>query len=225
MLTMQLYRQALSEFIGTFMMVFAGTSAIVINDLYGGQITHLGIALVFGLVVAAVIYSLGPISGAHINPAVTIAFCLARRFPKEKIPAYITAQIGGAVVASIIVFLMFANHATLGATLPQGTNIQSLLLEIVISFILMLTIINVATGSKEQGIMAGVAIGGIVTLAAIFAGPVSGASMNPARSIGPAIVSGNIASLWIYIIGPVIGTSLSIFCCRCMREDDCCVNH
>ena len=120
---------------------------------------------------------------------------------------------------------MFADHTTLGATLPSGSNEQSFMLEIVLSFILMLTIINVATGSKEQGILAGAVIGGVVALEALFAGPVSGASMNPARSIGPAIVSGNINQLWIYIVAPVIGMSLSILCCRCIREDDCCTSH
>ena len=221
---MQLFRQSLTEFIGTFIMVFAGTAAIVINDLYGGVITHLGIALVFGLVVAAVIYTLGNISGAHINPAVTIAFWLAKRFPGNKVMFYIAAQVLGAISASLLVFMMFHTHPTLGATLPNGAVSQSFLLEIVLGFILMLTIINVATGSKEQGIMAGLVIGAVVALEALFAGPVSGASMNPARSIGPALVSGNITHLWVYILAPVIGASLAIFCCRCIREDKCCVN-
>ncbi|MCG8377938.1 MAG: MIP family channel protein [Proteobacteria bacterium] len=220
-----MFRLALSEFIGTFIMVFAGTSAIVINDLHAGVIGHLGISLVFGLVVAAVIYTLGNISGAHINPAVTIGFWLARRLPGEKVFPYIIAQISGAITASIFVLLLFADHSTLGATLPSGTNLQSFLLEIVLTFILMLTIINVSTGSKEQGMMAGLVIGGVVALEALFAGPVSGASMNPARSIGPGLVSGNIHQLWIYIAAPVIGASLSILCCRCIREDNCCVSH
>jgi aquaporin NIP len=218
-------RQPFTEFIGTFIMVFAGTSAIVINDLHGGVITHMGIALVFGMVVAAVIYSLGNISGAHINPAVTIAFWLANRFPKNKVAPYIIAQILGAIAASIVISFMFAEHSTLGATIPSGTAMQSFILELILTFILMLTIINVATGSKEQGIMAGVAIGSVVALEALFAGPVSGASMNPARSIGPALISGNISELWIYIAAPTIGASLSILCCRCIREDKCCISH
>ena len=222
---MTLARQALTEFIGTFIMVFAGTAAIVINDLHGGVITHMGIALVFGLVVAAVIYTLGNISGAHINPAVTIAFWFANRFPGNKVLPYIIAQVLGAITASLLVFFMFAEHATLGSTLPSGSASQSFLLEIVLTFILMLTIINVATGSKEQGMMAGLVIGGVVALEALFAGPVSGASMNPARSIGPALVSGNISELWIYIAAPIIGASLSILCCRCIREDNCCTSH
>lgn len=221
---MALFRQSFAEFIGTFIMVFAGTAAIVINDLYGGVITHLGIALVFGLVVATVIYILGNISGAHINPAVTIAFWLAKRLPGNRVLPYIVAQVSGAITASVFVMLMFAEHATLGATLPSGSLQQSFMLEIILTFILMLTIINVATGSKEQGIMAGLVIGSVVALEALFAGPVSGASMNPARSIGPALISGNINELWIYIVAPVIGASLSILCCRCIREDNCCVN-
>jgi len=221
---MKQIRQEFTEFIGTFIMVFAGTSAIVINDLHSGVISHVGIALVFGLVVAAVIYSLGTISGAHINPAVTIAFWLANRFPGKKVAPYITAQILGAITASLVISIMFAEHTTLGATIPSGSYTQSFLLELILTFILMLTIINVATGSKEQGIMAGVAIGSVVALEALFAGPVSGASMNPARSIGPALISGNVSELWIYIAAPIIGASLSILCCRCIREDKCCVN-
>ncbi|MEM6998733.1 MAG: MIP family channel protein [Pseudomonadota bacterium] len=217
-------RLEITEFIGTFIMVFAGTSAIVINDMHSGVITHLGIAIVFGLVVAAVIYSLGEISGAHINPAVTIAFWLANRFPGKKVLPYIIAQILGAITASLVVSIMFMEHATLGATIPSGSLSQSFILEIILTFILMLTIINVATGSKEQGIIAGVAIGSVVALEALFAGPVSGASMNPARSIGPALISGNISELWIYIIAPIIGASLSILCCRCIREEKCCTN-
>lgn len=221
---MSLFRQTFAEFIGTFIMVFAGISAIVINDLYSGAISHLGIALVFGLAVTTVIYTLGNISGAHINPAVTIAFWLANKLPGKKVAPYIVAQILGAIFASLLISFMFATHTTLGSTLPSGTTSQSFILEIILTFILMLTIINVSTGSKEQGILAGGIIGGVVALEALFAGPVSGASMNPARSIGPALVSGNISELWIYIVAPIIGASLAILCCRCIREDGCCVS-
>ena len=221
---MNLFRKAASELIGTYILVFVGTSAIVINDLHQGVITHLGISIVFGLIVTAVIYSLGRISGAHINPAVTIAFWLARRFPINSVLPYIVAQVIGALLASTTVALMFAEHATLGATLPAGSIAQSLIMEIILTFILMLTIISVATGSKEEGIVAGIIIGMVVALAALFAGPVSGASMNPARSIGPALISGHIEYLWLYIIGPVVGASLAIASCLCLHEDNCCRN-
>ncbi|MDH5178705.1 MAG: MIP family channel protein [Gammaproteobacteria bacterium] len=215
-------QQYFAEFIGTFIMVFAGTAAIVVNDINNGVITHLGIAIAFGLVVTGMIYALGDISGAHINPAVSLAFWMARRFPTNELLPYVSSQISGAICASLLVYLLFPDHNGLGATQPAGTLVQSLLMEIILSFMLMLTIINVATGAKEKGIMAGVAIGGVVALCALFGGPVSGASMNPARSIGPALVSGQLTALWIYIIGPVIGMGLAILCCRCVREKECC---
>ncbi|MDH5407180.1 MAG: MIP family channel protein [Gammaproteobacteria bacterium] len=211
-----------SEFIGTFVMVFAGTAAIVVNDISGGSITHLGVAIAFGLVVAGMIYALGDISGAHINPAVTLAFWYARRFPGNEVMPYVLSQIAGGLLASIMVMVIFANHPTLGATHPSGTVMQSLIMEIILSFILMLTIINVATGAKEKGMMAGMAIGGVVALCALFGGPVSGASMNPARSIGPALMSGQLVDLWVYLLGPVVGMFLAVLSCRCMREKPCC---
>lgn len=210
-----------AEFFGTFIMVFAGTSAIVVNEITGGVITHSGIALVFGLVVAAVIYSIGDISGAHINPAVTIAFWLAKRFPSNQVIPYLCSQLAGAVCASLLVYLLFLGQGDLGATTPSGTNSQSFLLEIILTFILMFTIINVVSGSKEKGLFAGAAIGSVVAMAAVFAGPISGASMNPARSFGPAIISLQIDYLWIYMIAPVIGAGLAIYCCRCVRQDCC----
>ncbi len=215
-------KKPFAEFIGTFVLVFAGTSAIVINDTSGGVITHVGIAMVFGLVVAAMIYTVGDISGAHINPAVTVAFWQAGRISGRDSSFYIMSQILGAVTASLMVYLLFSDHQTLGATLPSGSWTQSFVLEIILTFILMLTIINVATGAKEKGIVAGVAIGAVVGLEALFAGPVSGASMNPARSLAPAIVSGNITLVWIYVLAPLIGANIAILCCRCIREKECC---
>jgi len=215
-------KKYIAEFIGTFVLVFAGTSAIVVNDMSGGMVTHLGVAIVFGLVVAAMIYTLGDISGAHINPAVTIAFWSAGRLPGNEVLPYIISQVLGAISASTIVYLLFSGHPTLGATLPSGTVSQSFILETLLTFILMLTIINVATGSKEKGIIAGIAIGGVVAFEALFAGPISGASMNPARSIGPALISGRIGALWIYIIAPILGALLAVVCCRCIREKGCC---
>ena len=215
-------KRYVAEFIGTFILVFAGTSAIVVNELSHGVVTHLGVSLVFGLVVAAMIYTLGDVSGAHINPAVTIAFWLARRFPARQLLPYIISQLAGALVASVVVCLLFGDSSTLGATIPSGSAGQSLVLEMLLTFILMLTIINVATGSSEKGVMAGMAVGGVVALEALFAGPISGASMNPARSIGPALVSGEMHMLWIYVVAPVAGACLAILCCRCIRDKQCC---
>lgn len=215
-------KKFIAEYVGTFILVFTGTSAIVVNDISGGAVTTIGIAMVFGLTVSAMIYTLGDVSGAHINPAVTLAFWYARRFPGRDVPLYLSAQILGAMSASVVVSLLFQGHPTLGSTMPSGSALQSFVMELLLTFILMLTIINVATGAKEKGLMAGASIGGVVALDALFGGPVSGASMNPARSIGPALVSGHLNDLWIYLTAPVIGACLAVICCRCIREPGCC---
>jgi aquaporin Z len=215
-------QQLLSEFIGTFAVVFAGTGAIVINEASHGAITHPGIALTFGLVVLSMIYTFGDLSGAHFNPAVTAAFAAARRFPWRSVPAYVTVQLLGAFAASALLRFLFPADRTLGATLPAGTPMQSLILEIVLAFLLMLVILSVSTGAKEKGITAGVAIGSVIALEAMFAGPVSGASMNPARSLSPALVSGNLEHLWLYVAGPVIGCLLAVPACCAAREESCC---
>lgn len=212
----------IAEFVGTLILVFCGTGAIIVNDLAGGVITHVGIAIVFGLVVASMIYTVGDISGAHINPAVTLAFWFAKRLSGREVFPYVASQFLGAVVASALLFVILGNHPTMGATLPAGSLLQSFMLEIVLTFILMLTIINVSTGAQEKGIIAGAAIGAVVGLAAMFAGPISGASMNPARSFGPALVSGQFEALWLYLAAPVIGSFGAILCCRCIREEGCC---
>ncbi len=216
-------RRYCAEFIATFVLVFAGTGAIVIDGVSGGVIGHLGVALTFGLVVMAMIHTLGEVSGAHMNPAVTIGFWVARRFPAADIGPYVAAQVAGAITASALLLLLFPEHGTLGNTVPAGSVGQSLLLEIVLAFILMFTIIHVAEGSKERGLLAGLTIGGVVGMEALFAGPVSGASMNPARSIGPALVSGNLTHLWIYIVAPLSGAVAAIFVCRWALSPDCCV--
>lgn len=200
----------LSELLGTFAVVFCGTGAIVINQQSGGAVTHVGIAITFGFIVMAMIYALGDISGAHMNPAVTIAFTIAKRFQLKQVLPYLVSQLAGAVLASLTLRFLFPTNDTLGATLPAGTEIQSFVLEFLLTFFLMLVIINVATGSKEQGMFAGLAIGSTVLLEAMFAGPVCGASMNPARSISPALISGHIQHLWIYIAAPVAGAALAI---------------
>lgn len=217
-----LHNQLLAEFLGTFMLVLAGTGAIVINDLSGGAITHVGIAITFGLIVLAVIYAYGDISGAHINPAVTLAFWAAKRFPGNQVLPYILAQCGGAVAASVTLRLLFPEHQTLGATLPGGAALQSFVLEVILTWWLMTVILGVAEGAKEKGLVAGIVIGAVVMLEALFAGPVSGASMNPARSLGPALVSLNLTDLWIYLCAPVLGALLAVWSCRFVRGQRYC---
>eukprot|EP00456_Euglypha_rotunda_P026154 TRINITY_DN210_c0_g1_i4.p1 TRINITY_DN210_c0_g1~~TRINITY_DN210_c0_g1_i4.p1 ORF type:complete len:243 (-),score=52.00 TRINITY_DN210_c0_g1_i4:386-1114(-) len=215
-------KRLLAETVGTYFLVFAGTGAIVINDLSGGAVSHAGIALTFGLIVLAMIYSIGEVSGCHLNPAVTIAFCSAGTFPMRHVVGYIASQCTGAVLASVTLRLMFPLHATLGATRPAGSDLQSFFLELILTVMLMFVILSVATGAKEKGLMAGVAIGAVITLEAMFAGPICGASMNPARSLGPAIVAMQMDSLWIYLIAPPVGACLAVLLCRGIHESDCC---
>jgi aquaporin NIP len=203
-------KKILAEFLGTYALVFAGTGAIVINQQSNGAITHVGIAITFGLVVMSMIYAFGEISGAHLNPAVSIAFTVAGRFPVKELGVYIFSQLAGAVAASFTLKLLFPGNQLLGATLPAGSDVQSLVMEFILTFFLMLVIINVASGSKEQGMFAGLAIGSVVALEAMFAGPVCGASMNPARSLSPAVVSGHTEHLWIYILAPVAGAVAAV---------------
>lgn len=203
-------RKLVAEAIGTFALLFCGTGAIVINQETGGAVSHMGIAITFGFIVMAMIYTLGSISGAHLNPAVTIAFTLAGRFPLKDVLPYIVSQAVGAVAASGVLRLLFPANKMLGATLPAGTEMQSFVLEYLLTFFLMLVIINVATGSKEQGMFAGLAIGSTVLLEAMFAGPICGASMNPIRSLAPAIVSGHLQHLWIYIVATIFGAASAI---------------
>ena len=212
----------IAEAIGTFALVFAGCGAIVVDDLFGAPLGHTGVSMVFGLIVMVMIYSIGNISGAHINPAVTLGFFFAGRIQKKDILPYVASQLTGAVAAAGLLKLLFSSHESLGATLPSGGIVNAFVLEIVLSFFLMFVILNVSTGHMEKGIMAGVAIGGTVALEALMGGPVSGASMNPARSLGPALLSGNISTLWIYITAPVIGAWLAHPTCRMIQGDECC---
>ncbi|RTY95753.1 MIP/aquaporin family protein [Flavobacterium sp. GT3R68] len=202
-------KKYLSELIGTFVLVFCGTGAIIINQETDGAIGHIGIAITVGLIVTAMIYAFGDKSGAHFNPAVTIAFSLAGLFKVKEVAPYIISQVAGAFLATGMLKLLFPDNLNLGATLPSGTQLQSFILEIILAFILMLVILFTSQGSKEAGTMAGIAIGGTVLLEAMFAGPISGASMNPARSLAPAIISGNLDSLWIYITAPILGVAIA----------------
>lgn len=210
-------KKYLAELIGTFAILFCGTGAIIINDLSGGVITHAGVAATFGLIVAAMIYTLGEMSGAHFNPAVTIAFWAAKTFPTKELLPYILSQSIGAFLATLTLRFLFPNHVTLGATIPAGVASQSFILEAILSFILMLTIMNVAKGSKEQGMFAGLAIGSVVLLEAMFAGPISGASMNPIRSLSPALLSGQIHYLWIYLTAPFVGALTAVGVWRILK--------
>lgn len=210
----------LAEGLGTFCLVFAGTGAIIVNQASGGAVTHVGVALTFGLIVMAMIHALGDVSGAHLNPAVTLGFACARRFPPREVPGYLLAQVTGALAASGLLAALFPASETLGATIPAGPAWQSFVLEAVLSFILMLAILRVSSGPKERGAIAGIAVGGVVGLEALFAGPISGASMNPARSLAPAIVSGHIGELWIYLFAPVAGAVIAVPCARALGRSN-----
>ena len=211
-----------AEAIGTFCLVFAGTGAIIVNDVSGGLVSHVGVALTFGLVVLAMVHSIGDVSGAHLNPAVTFGFLAARRFRASRVAPYVASQLVGAFAASGLLRFLFPDHATLGATIPSGSVGQSFVLEFVLSAMLMFVILNVSTGSKERGLTAGLVIGSVIALEALFAGPISGASMNPARSLAPAIVSGEVSTLWIYLAAPMSGAAAAVVGCHCMRDPDCC---
>jgi aquaporin NIP len=206
-----MFKRLTGEFLGTFGLVFCGTGAIVINQESGGTITHLGIAITFGLIVMAMILSFGHISGAHINPAVTIALCVSRRFKWQHIMPYIFAQLGGALLASCILHYLFPVNELLGATMPRGSDMQSFVLEGILTFLLMIVILT-STQKKDHSLIGpALAIGGTVGLEALFAGPICGASMNPARSLSPAVVGGHYQSLWVYILGPLSGSLAGSF--------------
>jgi aquaporin NIP len=196
-----------AELIGTFALVFAGCGAVMV-EAKTHALGHVGVALSFGLVIMVMIYAVGHVSGAHFNAAVTFAFALARHFPWPRVLAYWAAQLAGAVIAAAILRGSLGNVVDTGATLPSGTQGQAFLWELVLSFFLMFVIMAVATDTRAVGEAAAIAIGGTIGLDAMFGGPISGASMNPARSLAPALVSGNLHALWLYIVAPIIGTSV-----------------
>lgn len=212
-----------AEIMGTATLVFCGCGAMVVNDLYPGTLGHVGVCLVWGLVVMAMIYAVGNISGAHLNPAVTLGFTAAGRFPLRDVAPYIAAQLFGAILAAHALKGLFPSHETLGGTFSSVETWRACVLEGILTFILMFVILNVSTGHMEKGIMAGVAVGGVIALEALLGGPVTKASMNPARSIGPALASWNFEHLWLYIVGPVTGALLASPTCRWIQGKDCCV--
>ncbi|XP_042011116.1 aquaporin NIP1-1-like [Salvia splendens] len=205
-LTVPFIQKIIAETLGTFFLIFAGCGAVAVNADKDKVITLPGIAIVWGLVVMVMVYSVGHISGAHFNPAVTLAFATCKRFPWKQVPAYIVAQVVGSTLAAGTLRLLFSGpHDHFTGTLPTGTDVQSLVVEFIITFYLMFVISGVATDNRAIGELAGLAVGAVILLNVMFAGPISGASMNPARSLGPAIVSNNFRGIWIYMVGPTAG--------------------
>jgi aquaporin NIP len=213
-----LARALVAEAVGTFALVFAGCGAIMV-DAKSGALGHLGIAISFGLVIMVMIYALGHVSGAHLNPAVTLSFAVARQFPRRLIVPYWAAQLAGALIGAAILRGSLGNLAEVGATFPSGSDGQAFLWEVVLSFFLVLVIMAVATDTRAVGEAAAIAIGATVGLDALFGGPITGASMNPARSLAPGIVSGDLHAIWIYLTAPVVGATLAALPYAFLRGD------
>lgn len=217
LLSVPFLQKLIAEVFGTYFVIFAGCASVVVN-LTKGSITHPGVSVVWGFAVMVMVYSVGHISGAHFNPAVTIAFATCKRFPWIQVPAYLSAQILGATLASGTLRLLFdGKRENFSGTIPSGSNLQSLVLEIIITFYLMFVISGVATDNRAIGELAGLAVGATVLLNVLLAGPISGASMNPARSLGPAIVASRYESIWVYIVGPICGAVLGAWAYNLIR--------
>jgi len=212
-------RKLTAEFVGTFALVFAGCGAVVADAATAGAVSSVGVALTFGLVVCVMIYATGHISGAHFNPAVSVGFAAAGRFPWREVPAYAAVQCLAAAVAIGLLRFLTGDVGTLGATVPSVALPQGLAFEAVLTFFLMFVISAVATDHRAVGNMAGVAIGGTVTLCALFGGPFTGASMNPARTLGPALFSGTLDVLWLYVAGPLLGAVAASLTYKAIRCD------
>jgi aquaporin NIP len=215
---MLLARSLCAEAIGTFALVFAGAGAIVV-DAKTHALGHVGVAIVFGLVIMAMIYAVGHVSGAHFNPSVSFAFALTHHFPWRRAGAYWLAQVAGAIAAAALLRASLGDHANVGATLPSGSQGQAFLWELILTFFLMFVIMSVATDTRAVGEAAAIAIGGTVGLDAMFGGPITGASMNPARSIGPALVSGDLHALWLYVAAPLAGAALGALAYQFVRGE------
>ena len=217
-MTPDLARRALAEALGTFALVFAGCGAIMV-DAKTGALGHVGVAISFGLVIMAMIYAVGHISGAHLNPAVTLAFAVSRHFPASRVAAYWAAQLAGATAAALVLRASLGDAANVGATVPGGSDAQAFLWEAVLSFFLMFVIMAVATDSRAVGEAAAIAVGATVGLDAMFGGPVTGASMNPARSLGPALAAADFTSIWVYLTAPLLGAVIAAATYRLLRDE------
>ncbi|QDT58032.1 Aquaporin Z 2 [Stieleria bergensis] len=210
----------LAEIVGTFILVAFGTGVVVVDQQTDAEVTLVGIALVWGLVVYAIISAIGDVSGAHVNPSVTVTLWASGRFPGAQVAPYIVCQLIGAVLGSVMVRVLFPDADSLGGTAPSGGLMQSFLAEVLLTFLLLFVVLNVSEGAKEKGITAGIAIGGVITLEVLFGGPISGASMNPARSFGPALVGGDWTAYWIYVAGPILGGLLAAPLAILLRSDN-----
>lgn len=209
-----------AEFVGTFLLVLVATGVIMADEISGGQVTHLGIGLSTGMAVTVIIFALGHVSGAHINPAVTVGFALGGHFPWRTVPAYLIAQFAGGILASTVLLFLLGSVAGQGANVAGVGMSQALGIEVILTFLLMLVIVAVATGSKARGNLAAIAIGATVGLEIIFAGPLSGASMNPARSLSPALIGGMWSGQWIYVVGPLVGAAIAACFYQWLRGEE-----
>ncbi len=215
-------RHLAAELFGTFVLVFAGTGAIVFDSVNPGKIGHVGIALTFGLVVLSMAYAVGSVSGAHLNPAVTLGLWLAKRVPGRQVLPFIAAQCIGAFAASALLFAMYPEHPTLGATLPHGPAWRSFVLEVWLTGVLLFVILAVTVADPSVRPLGGLIVGAVIALEALFAGPISGASMNPARSLAPAVTSGQFEHLWVYLVAPLAGAVIAVPTCAYIQEPGCC---
>ncbi|KAG0536027.1 hypothetical protein BDA96_03G029000 [Sorghum bicolor] len=223
MISVQFMQKIIAEVLGTYFMIFAGCGSVVVNLSTNGTVTFPGICAVWGLVVMVLVYSVGHISGAHFNPAVTVAFATCGRFPWKQVPSYAVAQVLGSTLASLTLRVVFGGataHEHFFGTAPSGTVAQAVVLEFVISFYLMFVVSGVATDNRAIGELAGLAVGATVLLNVLVAGPITGASMNPARTLGPAIVAGRYRSIWVYMVGPVCGTVTGAWAYNLVRFTD-----
>nr|XP_043626915.1 probable aquaporin NIP4-2 [Erigeron canadensis] len=216
-----LTQKVFAETVGTYFLIFIGCGTFVVDKRYGSIITFPGMCVAWGLIIMVMVYSVGHISGAHLNPSVTITFAIFRQFPYKQVPLYIAAQLLGSILASVTLYMLFeVEQDNFFGTVPKGSNVRSLVLEMIISFLLMFVISGVATDNRSTGELAGIAIGMTILINVLLAGPVSGASMNPARSLGPAIVMNQYKGIWIYLVGPTVGTILGGFAYNLIRFTD-----
>lgn len=219
LLPLRSMKRYLSEYLATFILLFTGMGSVIVDQTMGEALGLPGIAAVWGLVIIALIYAFGDISGAHLNPAVTVAFAVDKRFEWKEVPFFVIAQLAGALSASLLLKFLFPASDTLGITRPAGREVQSFILEVLMAFIIMMVILRVSVGAKEKGITAGIAIGATVWLLVLFGGPVSGTSLNPTRSLAPALVSGHFDSLWIYLTAPFIGMISAVYAHRVLHNE------